>query len=208
MNKILNETPIKILNPNGVAEYGRTSNSGYFGLFNGDITPNLAAVSHCRDECLIYYKKFDKNKYIGFLCDINSTKTKNINNVVKFWELISEKLGEKFSIQIHPTQFPSLYLIEPSAAWVENDTDISLLALFIRWSFCYFQENLENSYKLYNYANSTKLAIEYFLEGHTKPTYEKFTPCYDYGSYLGWVSEFKPMYCTEDEMKKKLVKPT
>ena len=188
-----------IIKENGYCGYGKDEENGLFFNMEND---KVIGSHSCRESFSEYYQwNLDNGQYdfcFGLDKPFNFEK-----NLEAFWFDITRKLGEKFGIKVFPTQFPHLFLIQPGDGWVENKIVFELLTLFIRWSFCYYNGDWEQSFSLYHYASFTKLAIEHFLNGNTKPTFTEFTFKPGYG--VGWVCEFR--FLNEIQIAAKLIKP-
>jgi len=186
---------------NGATSYAGRSREGVFLIFFNQETfePDASAIMTCRES---FFSKYKGEKY--FMFSPHAETNNAFKNVEKFWKLIEGKLGRKFRITVFPTNIPNLYVIQPWSGWRESHVSLSLLSLFVRWSFCYYNGDWENSFNLYKYADDTKDAINRFLEGYTKPTFSAFESTGN-GYGVGWMGTFHK--CPQAQLEKLLVKP-
>lgn len=173
--------------------------SGMFFIYN-EINSEITRIKTCREQFSeVFYKKY---KYIGFYCD-----NLNIKLLNEFFSIIENKLKlkERDKITFFNTNFENAIIMKLSNFWVRNLTVRNFLTLFIRCGAVYYKKKLQSSFDefdvaLINYklTNSIKPTIEWFLDGHVKPTYP-------YNRYFGAVNYFR--HYNKEQLKRLLVKP-
>jgi hypothetical protein len=188
---------LHLTDSNGYNGYHATE--GYFFPLNiGGTKDNPVLVPNnvfsCREE---FAERFDiESRYVGF-----AATHMNSELVQKFWDLIAEKLGEKFRVTVFNTQFPNFILLKLPTAWTENDTVRGMFSLLLRASGPHYYrgaENFDTSFGAYSLLARCRSAVNWFLQGYTKPIFNKLPAG-------GLVSSFS--YHTAEMLKRDLLKP-
>jgi hypothetical protein len=177
-----------------VIRYGNAD--GYFFLYGED--SHITHVYRCRVE--FAWKFGVLNKFIGF-----SHQYLNIDRVNEFFKIVEDRLGLRHGSVFYRTNYIAVntIVIKPSSFWLENETKRSLFTLFLRCAVEYYLNDFNEALNKYELAKKTIPAIEWFLSGNTKTTYEKMTQK-DQEGYGGWVAEFQ--YSSHNELQRQLIK--
>jgi len=184
----------KILVINDVGQYlGYISTKGTLFIYYKD--GSIGNVKNCRVEFSWSFR--EQHKRIGF-----SRPNLDINLFNEFFEKIENKLNLKIKSVFYKTDKEDTIIIKLAPFWLQNDTRRSLLTLLMRCVSIYkgnLDETLENDVL----AQHVLLAINYFLNGFTVPTYGDMNKK-DCQGYFGFVTQFKNV--SEKQLKTMLVK--
>lgn len=127
------------------------------------------------------------------------------------WHDLESRLKIAARTSVHLTSDPNAIVLHLSPFWLANDTRRSLLTLFMRALVMNPKATLAQAVKLDPLASDVLPAINRFLDGYTKPTYDKLSRKEEHGPgisvnrcYTGFFSEYHSL--SPDEIAAKLVK--
>lgn len=126
-----------------------------------------------------------------------SHKNGKSGSIMEFIKKIEDKLGVPKS-HIGPTQRKTICWIEPSQWWINRAMRRSFYTILLRVGQEYKPEkdNFEEALFSHIYTQSTRFAVERFLDGYTKYT----------GKVTGWYNQFCLKMPTTLEIESLLVK--
>ena len=152
----------------------------------------------CRVEFAWRFRKH--HNLIGFFC-----KEGDVNKVKSFFDIVETKLNlkNKTLIQEVKNQNGKVIVFKLNPFWLKNSTNRSLVTLLIRCAAIYHYNDFDKAINAYYLTKICKKAINLFLNGYNKPTYDKMRKLDEEG-YTGFVAQFENL--DNSEIKKLLTK--
>lgn len=164
---------------------------GSFGKPNGIKNERYVVKNwyHCRE---IWHNQMYNAKLFFYAHPVSRNKSLNA-----FFEKIETILNVQEKSIFGPTQKKHIMYVKPSKWWLKYTMRRSLFTILLRSSSSYdiSLDNFEDALYSNFYAERTRKAIQYFLQGNT--VYK--------GKRRGWHRQFGEVIVTEESLKKLLV---
>lgn len=128
-----------------------------------------------------------------------STNIGRVSAVIKFMEVIEEKLDVQPRSHFGPTQMKKVMWIKPSSWWTSLGMRRSLFTILLRAGLKYVpsKDNFDEAIQLEKYLSKTPYAFQRFMMGYTKYA----------GRKRGWYKQFYDLKLSDEQIDKLLIKP-
>ena len=176
-----------LTNPQNITQYSSSE-----GIFYAIVDGRIVSYATCRDSlerrCQEFIGKLNANM-TGEVLQIG-IKLQGITpeKLKAFWKPMFKKLGKDSVVLFHTCNYSDTIIVNTRKFWMQHQISRSIFSMLLRASAVY--PNFNEASKNYYLLRDTLPALQHFLNGNTKATFQ----CENYNRsfYFYFANEKKP----------------